>query len=497
MTSNGADPIVDRRRPADRATLGPAVAAAALVAVVAALIGLPARATYGARTSADEPQYLLTATSLAADGDLDIADEIATAAYLDYHEVPIDRQAARRSDGGRISPHDPLLPLLLAAPMAIGGWAAAKTALALVAGATAGLTVWAAVRRLDVAVVPAATVTALAFAGMPLAAYGTQVYPELPAALALTTAAAAVTSPSLGHRHPPTVVALAAVIALPWLAVKYVPVAGVAGIALLVRLRSRPRAVVAVAAVTALAGVTYLLGHQALYGGWTVYASGDHFTESGQFAVIGTDVDLVGRSRRLTGLLVDGAFGLAVWAPLWFLLPVAVGRAATRLGRAQPGALPLRLGLAVLVTTWLTASFVALTMHGWWVPGRQLVVGLPMGVLLVAAWVDHSSRRLRAAVGLGLVGLVNWVWLAVEASTGRRTLIVDFVETSAPGFRALSPILPDGIRAEPIDTVLLGIWSLVVVAGVVAGFRDGTEGPAVDPRADLGGDPQPSVMVRR
>ena len=35
-----------------------------------------------------------------------------------------------RDDGSELSPHDPLLPLLLAVPVAIGGWVAAKVALA-------------------------------------------------------------------------------------------------------------------------------------------------------------------------------------------------------------------------------------------------------------------------------------------------------------------------------------------------------------------------------
>ena len=55
-------------------------------------------------------------------------------------------------DGGRqVSPHDPLLPLLLAAPMGLGGWLAAKLALAVLAGGVAALTVWVAVRRFGVA----------------------------------------------------------------------------------------------------------------------------------------------------------------------------------------------------------------------------------------------------------------------------------------------------------------------------------------------------------
>ena len=42
-----------------------------------AAIAIPARATYGERTSADEPQYLLSALSLWEDHDLYVDDEIA------------------------------------------------------------------------------------------------------------------------------------------------------------------------------------------------------------------------------------------------------------------------------------------------------------------------------------------------------------------------------------------------------------------------------------
>lgn len=482
------------------ARLAASMAFVALVAGVAALLGLPARATDGARTSADEPQYLLTATSLAQDGDLDIADEVATAAYLDYHEVPIDRQSATRPDGRRISPHDPLLPLLLALPVALGGWAAAKAMLAITAAATAALTLWAAVRRLEVSVTAATVVTASAFAGIPLAAYGGQIYPEMPAALALTAAATATSSGALTQRRGPLVVALVAIIALPWLAVKYVPVAAAVGVALLVRLRDRPRQSLVVVSVAVIAAATYLLAHRSLYGGLTVYASGDHFAESGEFSVVGTDADPIGRARRLSGLLVDGVFGIGVWTPLWLLLPLALGsvfgggtdraEAADRPGSVRSAE---RLALALLAVTWLTATFVALTMHGWWVPGRQLVVGLPMAVLVLARWVDGSVGRLRIAGALGLVGASNWAWLAIEASTGRRTLIVDFAETAAPGFRALSPLFPDGMRGGAGDAVLLGAWTIILAGLALAARQHGRR----ERRARSGARRSPSVMVRR
>jgi hypothetical protein len=53
------------------------LAALGLVVAAWAMIGIPAHATYGARVSADEPQYLLSAMSLGTDVDLDISDELA------------------------------------------------------------------------------------------------------------------------------------------------------------------------------------------------------------------------------------------------------------------------------------------------------------------------------------------------------------------------------------------------------------------------------------
>src|SRR6187431_3263530 len=96
------------------ARLAWACLAVAVVATAWALIALPARATYGARTTADEPQYLLSALSLWEDGDLDIADELAAQRWRDFHEAELPVQTEPLADGREVSPHDPLLPVLLA-----------------------------------------------------------------------------------------------------------------------------------------------------------------------------------------------------------------------------------------------------------------------------------------------------------------------------------------------------------------------------------------------
>ncbi len=457
--------------------------AVAPVVFVLAMVGLPARATYGNQTTADEPQYLLTAISLIDDFDLDISDELRDESYRPFHETRPDQQTFDLDESGRqVSPHDPLLPILLMVPMALGGWVGAKVALAALAAATAALTAALAHRRGQVSAATSAIVTIAGFGGLPLAGYGTQVYPEMPAALAVVLMVAGLTSPSVDRRS--VFVVLAALIALPWLAVKYVPVAAVGGVALLWRLRHRQGWLVGTTMGAAIAAVIYLVAHQWIYGGWTVYAAGDHFATTGEFTVVGTNVDVVGRSRRLIGLLVDRHFGLAAWSPLWFVLPLAVVGAvgARRAGGRDPVSSRDQvavLSLWLLAVTWLNATFVALTMHGWWVPGRQLVVALPLAVILVAQWADGTRRRVQIVVALGLCGLYNWLWLAIEASTGRRTLVVDFAETASWPYRTLAVVLPDGLVGGVTNDASLVAWAVMIA--IVAGAASRRHQPTSEP----------------
>ena len=120
----------------------------ALTVSLVAALSIQARATYNAQVTADEPQYLITALSLGEDFDLDISDELEAERFRDFHEVNLNPQTIALDDAGlKISPHDPLLPLLLALPMKLGGWELAKATLSLIAGITAAATLWLAVRR--------------------------------------------------------------------------------------------------------------------------------------------------------------------------------------------------------------------------------------------------------------------------------------------------------------------------------------------------------------
>jgi hypothetical protein len=459
--------------------LGWAMAVVGLLASVVAAAGIAVPATHATWTTADEPQYLLTAISLATDGDLDIADELATERWRPFHALALPEQTEARADGRRLSPHGPLLPLLLAGPVAAGGWVGAKLAMAAMAGVLAALLVWTAVRRFAVPL-PTATLAAGVLAlSPPLAVYGSQLYPEPPAALVTLAAVAALTGPGSGRGANPTpsrvtpapgprgvgatLVVGGAVVALPWLAVKYVPVAAaVAGVACWRLTRGgRGRRALVLAGALAAAGVGFVVLHRWWYGGWTPYAAGDHFV-AGELSAVGTEPDYLGRSRRLLGLLVDRGFGLAAWQPAWLLAVPALAA----LARRRPAGWAALAG--PLVAGWLVATFVALTMHGWWFAGRQVVVVLPLAALAVAWWAGRRPRRRLLLAVAGGVGVLAQLWLVADGAAGRVTWAVDATATGNPLYRAWRLVLPDYLAMSRWTWALHVAWLVALAAWAVA-----------------------------
>lgn len=441
------------------ARLRVAVIAVGLLVAGAAAAGVGVRATYGAQVSADEPQYLLTAISLAEDFDLDIADELSDQRWRAFHAAELPEQTKPLPGGRRVSPHDPLLPLLLALPVAVGGWVGAKLAMAAMLGLTMALTAWTLVHRFAVAPVVALAVPALFGVTAPLAVYGTQIYPEVPAALLVVVGVLAGTGRLRGTG---LVLLTAAVAALPWLAIKYSPVAAVLALLGLVRLwrEGRRRSAVGVVAVLAAAGAVFVAVHLAVYGGVTAYASGDHFV-GGELTAVGYAPNYAGRAVRLVGLLVDREFGLAAWQPAWLL---AVPALALLARRPPPHWMAV---WAPLMAGWLTATFLALTMHGWWFPGRQAVVVLPLAVMAIAITADRSRVFLALTCATGALGIWSYAWLVAAGYRGTATWIVDFYRVDDPWYRAWSWLLPAYRTATPATWVRHALWLAVVAAAVL------------------------------
>ncbi|GLZ02739.1 hypothetical protein Acsp03_02060 [Actinomadura sp. NBRC 104412] len=412
-----------------------ALALAFCAGTIAAILGIGVRATYAGHVAVDEPQYLLTALSLYEDGDLDIADELAERRWRVYYDRELPVQTEVLPGGRQISPHDPLLPVLLAVPMGLFGWVGAKVALSLFAGALAAVVLWTAIRRFEVPPRIAVPGVVLAAVSAPFAVYGQQVYPEVPAALAVATAVAALTA----ERPSPLVIGVV-LTALPWLSVKYAPVAAVLAVLTLWRLwrAGMRRELWALTVGLTLMGVLYLWVHRVVWGGWTVYATGDHFQKSGEFGVMGFDPDYADRALRLTGLLIDRGYGLAAWQPGWLLLVPAVA-AAVRLRPRGAAALVLP-----LTAGWLTATFVALTMRGNWWPGRQTVVVLPLALLLILWWLARCAPPVvrRVALVAGCSGVLAYGWLLAEGYARTLTWVSGFQSVGYPGYRLLRPLLP-------------------------------------------------------
>ncbi|GAA0623382.1 hypothetical protein GCM10009547_28060 [Sporichthya brevicatena] len=459
--------------------------AAFVVALTVGLLGIDVRATIGGRAAVDEPQYLLTALSLAEDGDLDISDELYDRRWRAFHDANLPVQTEPKADGSQISPHDPLLPILIAAPMGLWGFQAAKATVCVLAGLAAALTVWIAVRRLGVRPSLATAVVSVAFASPPLAIYAQQIYPEMPAALAALVAVAALTG-SWSRRAQVTFVL--AVVALPWLSVKYSAVAAMLALVGLWRLwrdRGRPAAAVLVGVFAAM-GAIYLVVHKIVWGGWTVYASGDFFQEPGEFAVVGTNPDYLGRSRRLTGLLIDRHWGIAAWQPAWLLvIPAVAALIAARPRHWTALVVPATAG-------WLVATFVALTMSGFWSPGRQIVVILPLLVLVIAWWLSTSPPAvLVGAAALGFVGLFSMAAFLSDGWDRRITWVFAFDKVDNPlydGWKVFLPPYQEGSGAEV--WVRHGIWLAVIAAVAAAAWW------AARPRVTAAAEPSANVAGR-
>ena len=167
--------------------------------------------------------------------------------------------------------------------------------------------------------------------------------------------------------------AVIAIVAMPWLSVKYTPVAAVLATGLLVSLRRSRRGSLTFGAAAAFiaSAVVFAVVHVALYGGLTPYAAGTHFGD--ELSVMGDDPARLGRFQRVTGLLVDRDFGLAAWQPLFLLTMPAIAVWSVR----ARGSARWLLTCAVGGEAGRPRCFAALTMHGWWWPGRQTIVVHP------------------------------------------------------------------------------------------------------------------------
>lgn len=369
----------------------------------------------------DEPHYLLTATSVIEDGDVDLLDEYRERAYAEFYPYDLDPHG-QTTDGRLNEPHGVGFPLLIAPALAVGGpkgvelFVAALAALAVALGYLLALRAvpdpWAFGAALAVGLSP------------PFLAYGGAVYPELAAATAL--AGAALLALRLEER-PGRAAAFgcfALLGATPWLGTKYVPVALVIGYFAVRALQRQHRRLLAFGSVElALFSLAFYVGvNEALYGGFTPYAAdvpGE--TATGAAGALGH----AERSYRLVALFADREYGLLRWAPvfllaftgLWLLWRAHRERLAAALPSHRRAEETAALCATALAATLAVGAFLAPTMFGFWFPGRHILTGLVFAVPLVAWGLRHAPRA-GAVLALAGVAASVWVWVDVRHGGG-------------------------------------------------------------------------------
>ncbi|HKP88756.1 MAG TPA: hypothetical protein VJT75_02160 [Thermoleophilaceae bacterium] len=400
---------------------GAVVLGAVVLAVYASTIGMTA---FGRSDFAGaEPHHLLTARSLADDGDVDLVNQYRDGDYLPFHPYGLAPEGDL-TDGRLNEPHGLGFPALIAPAYAAGGEHAVEALLAVIAALAVVLAYRLALRAVpDPWALGAAATVGLA---PPLVAYSTSVYPELTAGAALTGAALL----ALGLAERPSraraVVCFALVALLPWLGIRFAPAALVVGGYAYLSLRRAGRGLLALAGleIVAFATAVYVGVNGRLYGGPSPDSAGGGGT--GADSVL----DYLGRIPRLATLWLDPHFGLLRWAPIAALALAGallfLRERRTGLRRAIPtlAAQQSAVGLcaAVLAVQLLVAAFLAPAMSGHWFPGRHLVWVLPVATPLVAV----ALRRFpRVGTALGLVTVAGSVWLWLAIVVGDASLIGD------------------------------------------------------------------------
>ena len=362
---------------------------AILLVVYAASIDI--RATRGASITGDEPFYLLTTQSLIEDRNLDLTRQYELHSYESFFDHPdgLWMQSSVRENGKLLSPHNPGLSILIIPGFVIGGLIGVQIQMMIIAALTFSLSYILLVKIIGRFWISWFTTIGVAITATAFI-YSTEIYPEFPAALSLIIALLIIQKTNQTTIWQATGLLLC-LTAMVWFGVKYAPLAGLVAVWGFWRMDSPVRAVFLV--FTILTASLYCWFHLETFGGLTPYSVNLVYSGDGTISILGSHLDFTQRLYRPLGLFLDERFGIARWAPiLLFVLP-----AVPLLWKIN--GLP-RLVLALIVVQIFIATFVVITMMGWWFPGRTLVTVLPLMGLPLAILLMQSPIWVRVFLGL-------------------------------------------------------------------------------------------------
>ena len=392
-------------------------------------------ATRGASITGDEPFYLLTTQSLLQDGDLDLRQQYAQRSYESFFDHPggLWQQSVPREDGVLLSPHNPGLSVLLLPGFVIAGLVGAQVQMLVMAALTFALTYVLVVSLTRESLWSWAATMLIALSATAFI-YSTEIYPEIPAALALVASLIILQS----KERPGLWLAVAlagCVTALMWLGIKYAPLAALVAVWFFWRAESHAR--LALLVVGGLSAAFFAWFHLETFGGLTPYAVGVVHASDSTSSIISQHIAFWERSYRLWGLFIDANFGIGRWSPV--LLPVVP--ALLLLWRRSGLS---RLALALVAAQILMATFVAITFMGWWFPGRTLMTVLPLLALPLALLLAQLPMWGRVGIGLlGAYSLAVTAALAKAAQAREIVIAVDPFDMQSSVFRVSNILFPD------------------------------------------------------
>ncbi|MBM3934383.1 MAG: hypothetical protein FJ319_08800 [SAR202 cluster bacterium] len=437
--------------------------------VAAYAFSVDIRASRGATITGDEPFYLITTQSLLEDGDLDLANQYESRSYASFfdHKDGLWRQSVPDGDGRILSPHNIGLSVYLLPGFALAGRLGAQVQLLLTAALLFALAYVFTARVTGAALLSWLATLAVALCATPFV-YATEIYPEIPAALALIAALLLV--PLRGRAGAGrALLFVLAVLALPWLGVKYFPLGLIATACFLWRATWSGRAALAGGGLAL--GLHYVWFHLHTYGGLTPYNVNMVYAGEGVAQLLDSHVAFGTRFYRLWGILIDERFGLGRWSP--FLL-LAIPGAVLAMSRDTMS----RLVAALIGAQLLIATFVVITMMGWWFPGRTMATVVPLFAVPIVLYLKEGRAWARAlAVALAAYSLAVTASLAFSGHVREIVVAVDPFEMGAPFFRHLKPLFPDyrlwNEETYIVTAAWLALGAVSVAAAVWEALREG------------------------
>ncbi|MBI3932241.1 MAG: hypothetical protein HY317_02400 [Acidobacteria bacterium] len=429
------------RRPAARLAFFPLVLGTYLV--------VAARVQAQVGPEGDEPHYLMVTESLLRDGDLALEEDYAQGRYRAFHPGDLaPHYRVRGRDGEIYSLHAVGLSLLVLPAYALAGYAGASFFMAFLA-ALAAREIRGLVRAACGAGPPAEAVGWVVAFAPPLLHYAGLVFTEVPAALVVAWALRRGLEPARGLGG--TLALGAAVAFLPWLNVRYAPVAVLLLLHAAWHRRDR-RGVLLLLWPAVSSAVALAAYHHALYG----------FLDPRRVYGRRPELSLAGAPEGLQGLLLDQEFGLLVHAPVFALaVPGLVA-----LWRCRPRTVAV--GVVLVASVLLVTSSWPMWRGGWNPPGRFLLPIVPVLALGVA-------RRIEGGMTAAAALLVGWSLFAGLAGAAEPHLVHRDRDGTAPLWRATSGaeewtrLLPGYVLGEDDRHRLAAVWAVALVLAASRG----------------------------